>query len=91
MKNKKNNFRSLSSSVPDPVEVDFPIDIVYTWVDGSDEEWRSIRQQYEPTQENIPADSLAAQRLFAAPLFGYEEALAAAKIPQKVKRIIKDA
>lgn len=38
--------------------VDFPIDLVYTWVDGSDEEWMKIRRQFQPTQKNIPDDSL---------------------------------
>jgi len=42
----------------DPRPVSFPIDLVYTWVDGSDEEWLKIRRRYQPTQKNIPEDSL---------------------------------
>ena len=38
--------------------VRFPIDIVYTWVDGSDDEWLKLRYKFQPTQRNIPADSL---------------------------------
>ncbi len=38
--------------------VRFPIDLVYTWVDGSDEEWLQLRHKFEPTQRNIPVDSL---------------------------------
>lgn len=53
----------LQSIVPpfnnDTSQVDFPIDIVYTWVDGSDEEWQKSRQKFTPTQKNIPVDSLS--------------------------------
>ena len=38
--------------------VRFPIDMVYTWVDGSDDEWLKLRYKFQPTQRNIPADSL---------------------------------
>ena len=30
-------------SVPSITDVDFPVDVVYTWVDGSDEEWQRSR------------------------------------------------
>ena len=46
----------------DPSPVDFPIDMVYTWVDGSDEEWMAMRKKFQPTQRNIPEDSLNACR-----------------------------
>jgi hypothetical protein len=53
----------LQSIIPpynnDTSPVDFPIDIVYTWVDGSDEEWQKSRQKFTPTQKNIPLDSLS--------------------------------
>ena len=53
----------LQSIVPpynsDTSPVDFPIDIVYTWVDGSDEEWQKSRHKFTPTQKNIPKDSLS--------------------------------
>lgn len=42
----------------DQSEVDFPIDVVYTWVDGSDDEWLASRRKFEPTQQNIPVDSM---------------------------------
>lgn len=42
----------------DTRSVSFPIDMVYTWVDGNDEEWLKIRAKFQPTQKNIPADSL---------------------------------
>lgn len=29
------------------LQVGFPVDIVYTWVDGSDQEWRRLRRQYQ--------------------------------------------
>jgi len=34
------------------LHVDFPIDIVYTWVDGSDPKWRKIRGQHQLTDQN---------------------------------------
>lgn len=37
-------------------EISFPIDLVYTWVDGSDEELINIRKQYEH-QSKAPTDS----------------------------------
>ena len=46
----------------DTSPVDFPIDMVYTWVDGSDEEWQNTRQKFLPTQKNIPKDSLSTCR-----------------------------
>lgn len=30
-------------------EIDFPIDVVYTWVDDSDPDWRSEKESYLPT------------------------------------------
>ena len=30
--------------------VDFPIDLVYTWVDGNDPAWREKRHKYMPVQ-----------------------------------------
>ncbi|MGH8868016.1 MAG: stealth conserved region 3 domain-containing protein [Actinomycetes bacterium] len=33
-------------SVVTPTEIDFPIDIVYTWVDGADPVWSARRDQY---------------------------------------------
>ena len=33
--------------------VDFPIDLVYLWVDGSDPTWLAKKQQYLPSAENI--------------------------------------
>lgn len=47
-----------ASDNTDTTPVDFPIDLVYTWVDGSDEEWLKIRRKFQPTQKNIPEDSL---------------------------------
>lgn len=35
----------------------FPIDLVYTWVDGSDEELINLRKQFEAHIHNIPTDS----------------------------------
>lgn len=32
-----------SMCVPSITDVDFPVDVVYTWVDGSDEEWQRSR------------------------------------------------
>ena len=32
--------------------VTFPIDIVYTWVDGNDEAWREKRNRYMPNTQN---------------------------------------
>ena len=48
----------MASDNTDTSSVDFPIDLVYTWVDGSDEEWMKIRRKVQPTQNNIPDDSL---------------------------------
>lgn len=42
----------------DTSDVGFPVDMVYTWVDGSDPEWQNIRRKFQLTQKNIPQDSL---------------------------------
>jgi hypothetical protein len=42
--------------------IKFPIDLVYTWVDGSDEELIQIRQQYEAEAKNVAEDSKASCR-----------------------------
>lgn len=43
--------------------VDFPIDLVYMWVDDGDEEWRSKRDLYRPTeQRSTTADATSAAR-----------------------------
>jgi hypothetical protein len=52
------NPKYMAADNTDTSPVDFPIDLVYTWVDGSDEEWIKIRRQFQPTQKNIPDDSL---------------------------------
>ena len=39
--------------------VNFPVDLVYTWVDGSDEEWVHTRNQHLQSQSSIPPDSLS--------------------------------
>lgn len=35
-----------------------PIDLVYTWVDGGDEEWIMAKRKFQNTQRDIPEDSL---------------------------------
>jgi hypothetical protein len=57
---KAAQYVALENSDESPV--DFPIDMVYTWVDGGDEEWLAIRKKFQPTQKNIPDDSLLACR-----------------------------
>ena len=52
------NPKYMAEGNTDTSPVDFPIDLVYTWVDGSDEEWMKIRRQFQSTQKNIPDDSL---------------------------------
>lgn len=39
----------LSEHITDP---DFPVDIVYTWVDGSDPEHRALRNRYAPEKQS---------------------------------------
>jgi hypothetical protein len=61
---RRGGLKTVSQSSPPPPQLDisnvsFPIDLVYTWVDGSDEEWIRIRNKYLPTQSNIPEDSLS--------------------------------
>ncbi|MGL3806103.1 Stealth CR1 domain-containing protein [Paeniglutamicibacter sp. R2-26] len=45
-------------------QVDFPIDAVYTWVDGTDEEWQRLKAaaQTEKSGESLIQDALAAAR-----------------------------
>lgn len=45
-------------------EPDFPIDAVYTWVDGTDEKWQRLKAgaQAEQTGETLIQDALAAAR-----------------------------
>lgn len=40
----------------------FPVDLVYTWVDGNDEELVKLRQNYVSTQPNVHQDSMASCR-----------------------------
>ena len=40
----------------DDGDITFPIDFVYTWVDGSDEVWQQSRLRYQTSQSNIPED-----------------------------------
>lgn len=45
----------------------YPIDIVYLWVDGSDPNWLSIKNQYLPTDQNpllINEDACSENRFF---------------------------
>ncbi|MBP2385609.1 Stealth CR1 domain-containing protein [Paeniglutamicibacter kerguelensis] len=45
-------------------QVDFPIDAVYTWVDGTDEEWQRLKAaaQTDQTGESLIQDAMAAAR-----------------------------
>jgi Stealth protein CR2, conserved region 2/Stealth protein CR1, conserved region 1 len=55
------NFKSMEQILEENADtsaVSFPIDMVYTWVDGSDEQWLKLRYKYQPSQRNIPSDSL---------------------------------
>jgi len=36
-----------------------PIDVVYTWVDGSDPEWYAIKQQYQPAEDKVASTSIS--------------------------------
>ena len=36
---------------------DFPIDLVYTWVDGNDPAWLTDKQRYQPELEKNPLAS----------------------------------
>ncbi|MEV3936998.1 stealth family protein [Glycomyces sp. NPDC049804] len=47
-------------AVPGPGQVDFPIDVVYTWVDGSDHAW--LRRRAEADQSPYHAESANAAR-----------------------------
>lgn len=42
---------------PDLFDRDFEIDIVYTWVDDQDPEWRSIKESHTPSAERNTAES----------------------------------
>ena len=59
---RKSNPEPNTNQGPLESDVSFPIDLVYTWVNGSDEEWIKSRNQYLATQKNIPEDSLLACR-----------------------------
>ena len=41
-----------------PLEADFPVDVVYTWVDGADPAHAAKRAAYLPTQRDIHPDGL---------------------------------
>ncbi|MFJ1973863.1 stealth family protein [Streptomyces sp. NPDC087903] len=44
---------------PDPADVRFPIDVVYTWVDGQDPEWQRRRAAYAGVAYHPEADNTA--------------------------------
>jgi hypothetical protein len=48
---------------PLPEDIDFPIDVVYTWVDGNDPEWRRKRAQV--TGETYHAESASDARFLS--------------------------
>jgi hypothetical protein len=52
----------ITPSQPNTREITFPIDLVYTWVDGSDDEWLKIRKSFEPTQSNLTREASSEQR-----------------------------
>ena len=42
--------------------ITFPIDLVYLWVDDTDEVWRAKRQLYRPEQRTNSADATSEAR-----------------------------
>lgn len=48
-------FKELFPSQPLP-QVDFPIDVVYTWVNGQDPEWQAMFSKYNPQEESDAND-----------------------------------
>lgn len=44
---------------PDPSDVRFPVDVVYTWVDGRDPEWQRRRAEYAGQAYHEEADNAA--------------------------------
>ncbi len=59
--NKQDNNNN-NNNIHDFSDYNFPIDMVYTWVDGQDMEWQRIKQQYEPQAANIPEDGKSPNR-----------------------------
>jgi len=65
LNNAAPNIRTRPTSVPkQPQPITFPIDLVYTWVDGSDESWQASfygtlqRQQEQQQQNSTLVDSI---------------------------------
>lgn len=54
-----------SQAVVLPGDITFPIDAVYTWVDGSDPEWRASKNEHSPSEvvhEEVDSDARYASR-----------------------------
>lgn len=54
-----------SQAVVLPGDITFPIDAVYTWVDGNDPDWRASKSEYAPSEEiheEVDSDSRYASR-----------------------------
>ncbi|MBB0228700.1 stealth conserved region 3 domain-containing protein [Streptomyces calidiresistens] len=43
---------------PRPDEIDFPVDVVYTWVDDTDPEWRARKAAYSGEEHHPEADGV---------------------------------
>jgi hypothetical protein len=48
----------LADALPQLLEVNTPVDVVYTWVDDSDPEWRRRRRSVAPDDSPLAADAL---------------------------------
>lgn len=45
---------------PNSASLSFPVDLIITWVDGSDDEWQDSKNEYLRQQQgNLPADSIS--------------------------------
>lgn len=44
---KHSSICDIGSSLPDPMVHNFPIDVVYTWVDGQDQKWLNSKKSHE--------------------------------------------
>ena len=55
----------VSNGVIDPqpsLPVDFSIDLVYCWVDGSDEEWLATKAKFDKSIQDLPVNSIHPRR-----------------------------
>jgi hypothetical protein len=51
------DVRQLGSLTPDARATTMPIDVVYTWVDGSDPAWLERRRPFAPSHDRVDASS----------------------------------